>query len=84
MGVYHDVLFTEAIDRVRTILNSPDPDVISDMLERVAVDQDMAHACLMLLTMVCHGVDISKLTGIELSNAKPTITDLILPPGVSL
>jgi hypothetical protein len=84
MGVYNDWVFTEAIDQVESLVVANNPEEIASRLEAIAGNQDLSHACLMLLVMKAKGIDTSTKTGIELANAKPGILDLILPPGVKL
>lgn len=82
MGIYHDLVFTEAIEQIEALVASVDAEDISNRLEKIAVNQDLAHACLMLLTMKAKGINTSDKTGVELANPKLTVRDLILPPGV--
>lgn len=84
MGIYNDLIFTEALEQVELILLSENTDEISDRLEKIAPHKDLAMACLMLLVIKAKGGDISGMNGVEIANLQPTIKDLILPPGVYL
>lgn len=84
MGVYNDLVFTEAVDQAQALLASENTDEISDRLEKIANGNDRSMAVMMLLLFKARGRDISDMNGIELANAKPSFADLVLPPGVQL
>lgn len=84
MGVYNDVIFTDAVDHVRRLLETENTDELADIIEMVAPIPDLVMACMLLLTLKARGTDISEITGIDLSHTKPTTQDLVLPPGVHL
>lgn len=81
MGIYNDLIFTEALDQVKAILNETDQDRLADRLELIAVNQDLALGCLFLLILHIRGVDLSELNGVSLANVQPSFRDLILPEG---
>lgn len=84
MGIYNDLVFTEALEQVELILLTESTDEIADRLEYIAPRSDLAMACMMLLVIKAKGGDISGMNGVEIANLQPTIQDLILPPGVVL
>lgn len=81
MGIYNDLIFTEALEQVELILLTDNTEEIATRLETIAPHEDLAMACLMLLVIKAKGGDISNMTGVEIANLQPTIKDLILPPG---
>lgn len=82
MGVYNDVIFTEAVEQVEALITSNSSDEIGTRIEQIAKFEDLSMICLMLLTMKVKGVDTSTKTPLELANPVMTIHDLILPEGV--
>lgn len=84
MSIYNSLVFSEAIDQVEAILKSQDSDDVANRLEHIANNEDLAISCLFLLVVKLKGGDISGMTGVEMANVKPTIADLILPPGVKI
>jgi hypothetical protein len=81
---YNDLVFTEALEQVEAIMTTQSSDEIANRLENIVSYPDLAHVCLMLLIMRAKGVDTANMNGVELANTKPTIADLILPPGVTI
>lgn len=81
MGIYKELIFTEAVDQVGALLESTNADEISTRLEQIAGNENLAMGCLLLLTLKAKGVDISEINGIQLANTQPTFADLILPSG---
>lgn len=84
MGIYNDLIFTEALDQVIAICSTKSTDEIADRLEKIAASPDLALSVMGLLVMKLKGADLSGTTGVELANVMPTIADLILPPGVQI
>lgn len=84
VGVYHDLIFTEAIEQVEALVASSNATEIGERIDKIAASSDLSQACLMLLVVKAKGIDTSGKTGVELANLKPTIAELILPPGVTL
>lgn len=84
MGIYNELVFTEAVELVEKIMHSDNADEIGNLIERLSTSSDLAMASMMLFVMKAKGVDTTTKTGVELANAKPTIADLLLPPGVKL
>lgn len=84
MGVYNDVMFTEAIDQVEALIASTSADEIGERIEQIAHVEDLAQICLMLLIMKAKGIDTSGASGISLANPAYSVRDLILPPGLTL
>jgi hypothetical protein len=82
--IYNTLVFTDAIEHVEKILETPDIDEACDRIERISQTPDLAMACFMLFYMKSKGIDTSHLTGAELANTQPSIANLILPPGVKL
>lgn len=82
MSFFNELIFTEALEYVDKILESKNPDHVSDMLELIAPNKNLALSCMFLFVLKIQGVDISKLNGVELANTRPTFANLILPPGV--
>lgn len=82
MGIYNDLIFTEALAQVDAILSTQSADEMSDRLEKIAPNQDLALAVMSLFIMKIKGADLSQMSGVELANSHPTFGDLILPPGV--
>ena len=80
MGLYNELVFTEAIEQVEAILASSNSDEISTRIEQLVSNPDLAMSAMMIFVFkikkVAEGV-----TGVELANARPTVNDLILPPG---
>lgn len=81
MGIYNDVMFTEAFEQVEALIASDNSDEIGTRIEQIAKQENLAMICLMLLTMKAKGVDTDSKTPLELSNPVMTIHDLILPEG---
>lgn len=81
--VYNALMFTEAIEQLNKILEITDSDEVCDRIERLAQHPDLAMPSMMLLYFKVKGIDISTMNGVELANTRPTIADLILPPGVT-
>lgn len=81
MGFYNELVFTEAISNVEAILATDNADEISSRIEHLAIQPDLAMSAMMIfvfkLKKVAEGI-----TGVELTNIRPSISDLILPPGV--
>lgn len=84
MGIYNDMIMTEALEQVRAICSTQSSDEIATRLEQVAQGPDLALAVMSILVMKLKGADLDQVNGIELANIIPTIADLILPPGVNL
>lgn len=84
MGVYNDVVFTDALEQVQALTTTDNADEIATRIEQIAALPDLAIACLGLLVLKSRGADIASMNGIEIANIQPTIADFILPPGVSL
>lgn len=84
MGVYNDVVFTEAVEQVGALIDSDNSDEIATRIEEISKQKDLALVCLMPLVMKAKGIDIGDTTGVEMANTQPSIMDLILPPGVRL
>lgn len=82
MGIYNDLIFTEALEQTRAILAETDPDRLGDRLELIAASQDLTLGSLMLLWLHHKGVDLSELNGVTLANVQPSFRDLILPEGM--
>lgn len=82
--IYNTLIFSEALEHVEKILETPDVDEACDRIEKISVSPDLAMACFMLFYMKAKGVDTSQLTGAELANSQPSIANLILPSGVKL
>lgn len=82
MGIYNDLIFTEALDQVKAILAETDQDRLADRLELIAVNQDLSLSCLFLFVLHIRGVDLSELNGVTLANVQPTMRDFILPEGL--
>lgn len=80
MGVYNELVFTEAIEQVEAILASSNSDEISTRIEQLASNRDLAMSAMLIFVFkikkVAEGV-----TGVELANTRPSVHDLILPPG---
>lgn len=81
MGLYNDLIFTEAVEQVCALLDTTNPDEVTHRIEELAKDHELSMVCMMLLYLKTKGVDISQINGIELANIQPTIADLIIPPG---
>lgn len=81
VGIYNELVFTEALAQVGALTSSTDADEISTRIEQIVCQEDLAMVCLMVLVMKARGVDTDSMNGIELANCQPTIMDLILPAG---
>lgn len=82
--IYNTIIFSEALEQVEKILETPDIEEACDRIEKISATPDLAMACFMLFYMKAKNVDTSHLTGAELANTQPSIANLILPPGVKL
>lgn len=84
MGVYNDVVFTDALEQVEALTTTDNADEITTRIEQIAAFPDLAIACLGLFVLKSRGADLTTMNGIEIANIQPSIADLIIPPGVTL
>lgn len=79
MGLYNDVMFTEALEQVEALVSSDNANEISTRIEKIVAIPDLSMICMMILTLKARGVDTSSMTGIELANVQPSFSDLVIP-----